>query len=136
MFGKEINLTKGNTSIIAKDLFIKGNIDCEGILEIEGRIEGDIHGNIVTLRETSSVVGNIYTKVVNLKGNFNGTVKSERINISGRANIKGTLEYSSLCVEDGAAIDGDLKRVNEVKLPKNDNVKSDSSTSSKDDQKK
>lgn len=115
MFGKEVSLTKSGTSIISKDLTIKGNLYSEGLLEIEGSIDGDINGNVVTLRESANVKGNILTKVLNLKGKFNGFIKSERINISGKANIKGTLEYISLCVEDGATIDGDLKRVNEIK---------------------
>lgn len=120
MFGKEVALPKGNTSVIAKGLFITGNLNCEGILEIEGKINGDINGNVITLRENSSVTGNITAKIINIRGEFNGIVKSERINISGKANIKGTLEYVSLCVEDGASIEGDLKRISEVKFNKND----------------
>ncbi len=119
MFGKEINLSKGNTSIISKDLSIKGNLNSEGLLEIEGKIDGDINGNIITLRETSSVNGNITAKILNIKGKFTGIIKSERINISGKADIKGTLEYISLCVEDGATIEGDLKRVSEIKAVSN-----------------
>ena len=115
MFGKEVNLSKGNTSIISKDLSIKGNLTSEGLLEIEGRIEGDIIGNIITLRETANVNGNITAKILNIKGKFDGTIKSERINISGKADIKGTLEYVSLCVEDGASIEGELKRVSDFK---------------------
>ena len=136
MFGKEVNLSKGNTSIISKDLSIKGNLKSEGLLEIEGKIDGDIDGNVITLRETAVVNGNIIAKVVNVKGKFDGIIKSERINISGRADIRGTLEYVSLCVEDGASIDGELKRVNDVKNGKvdfkhdqsknmNENVKND-----------
>lgn len=115
MFGKEINLSKGNTSIISKDLVIKGNLESDGLLEIEGKIDGDINGNIITLRETSCINGNLTAKVLNIKGKFTGIIKSERINISSKADIKGTLEYLSLCVEDGASIEGDLKRVSEIK---------------------
>ena len=71
------------------------------------------------MRETSSVNGNITAKILNIKGKFTGIIKSERINISGKADIKGTLEYISLCVEDGATIEGDLKRVSEIKAVSN-----------------
>ena len=120
MFGKEIAVSKSNTSIIARDLSLTGNLICEGVLEIEGKISGDIYGNIVTLRESASVTGNIIGRIVNIRGEFNGIIKGERINISGKANIKGTLEYLSLCVEDGATIQGDLKRVSEIKFNKNE----------------
>ena len=117
MFDKGISIPKNSgVSIISKDTSIKGNINSTGALEIEGDIKGDITGNIVTLRETSDVDGNIVAKVLNLKGKFNGILKSEKINISKTANIKGTLEYITLCVEEGAIIEADLKRVNDIKL--------------------
>lgn len=114
MFGKEVILSKNNTSIISKDLFLKGDLTTDGLLEIEGKIEGNIKGNEITIRESGFVNGNIISNISNIKGNFQGTIKSQRINVSGKANIKGTLEYVSLCVEDGSSIDGDLKRVSEI----------------------
>ena len=114
MFGKEVILSKNNTSIISKDLFLKGDLTTDGLLEIEGKIEGNIKGNEITFRERGFVNGNIISNISNIKGNFRGTIKSQRINVSGKANIKGTLEYVSLCVEDGSSIDGDLKRVSEI----------------------
>ncbi len=114
MFGKEVILSKNNTSIISKDLFLKGDLTTDGLLEIEGKIEGNIKGNEITIRESGFVNGNIISNILNIKGNFQGTIKSQRINVSGKANIKGTLEYVSLCVEDGSSIDGDLKRVSEI----------------------
>lgn len=114
MFCKEMILSKNNTSIISKDLFLKGDLTTDGLLEIEGKIEGNITGNEITIRESGFVNGNIISNISNIKGNFQGTIKSQRINVSGKANIKGTLEYVSLCVEDGSSIDGDLKRVSEI----------------------
>lgn len=114
MFCKEVILSKNNTSIISKDLFLKGDLTTDGLLEIEGKIEGNIKGNEITIRESGFVNGNIISNISNIKGNFQGTIKSQRINVSGKANIKGTLEYVSLCVEDGSSIDGDLKRVSEI----------------------
>ncbi len=135
MFGKEVNLSKTNTSIISKDLSIKGNLHSDGLLEIEGKIEGDIVGNVITLRETASVNGNITSKILNIKGKFSGIIKSERINISGKADIKGTLEYISLCVEDGASIEGDLKRVNDIKNIAKSDYKHDQQKTSAEDTK-
>ena len=114
MFCKEVILSKNNTSIISKDLCLKGDLTTDGLLEIEGKIEGNIKGNEITIRESGFVNGNIISNISNIKGNFQGTIKSQRINVSGKANIKGTLEYVSLCVEDGSSIDGDLKRVSEI----------------------
>ena len=109
-------LNKNSISIVSKGLYIKGELHCSGSLDIEGYIEGNINGNVVTIREEGEVNGNIIAKTLNLKGKFDGKIKSERINIAANADIKGTLEYVSLCVEDGAKIEGDLKKINEVKV--------------------
>ena len=109
-------LNKNSISIVSKGLYVKGELHCNGSLDIEGNIEGNINGNVVTIREEGEVSGNIFAKTLNLKGKFDGKIKSERINIAATADIKGTLEYISLCVEDGAKIEGDLKKINEVKF--------------------
>ncbi len=104
---------KNATSIISKGFFVKGEIVCNDFLEVEGKIEGVIQANEITIRECGSVKGELTANVVNIKGSFDGDIKSKRVNISGKASIKGKLEYISLCVEDGASIEGDLKRINE-----------------------
>jgi cytoskeletal protein CcmA (bactofilin family) len=115
MFAEKVNSIKNsNMSVFAPNLNVTGNVKSEGILEIEGKIKGDIIGNTVTLRESASVEGTILAQVVNVKGKFEGTIKSEKINISGKASINGTLEYMTLSVEDGASIFGDLKRSDKV----------------------
>lgn len=130
MFGKEELISKGNTSIISKDLFIKGNIVSDSIVEIEGKVEGDIKGNIVTLREEGLITGNVNAKIFNIKGKFLGIARSERINISKKGNVKGTLEYESLCVEDGASIEGDIKRIANLIKDTESNSTNDKNTKS------
>ena len=122
MFGKEIVLSKNNTSIISKGLVLKGNLVSDGLLEVEGKINGNVKGNEITIRETGSVSGKIIANVLNIKGNFEGIIKSQKINISGKATIKGTLEYVALCVEDGASIIGDLKRMEEIILDADEDI--------------
>lgn len=124
MLTKDLILSKNNISVISSGLSINGILNCEETMDIEGKIEGDIIGNVVTIRELGEVQGNITAKVLNLKGKFNGKIKSEKINIAKQADIKGTLEYVSLCVEDGAKIEGDLKKINEVKFPQSKDLNS------------
>lgn len=129
MFGKEIVLSKNNTSIISKGLLLKGNLVSDGLLEVEGQIDGNVKGNEITIRETGSITGKLVANVVNIKGNFEGVIRSQKINISGKAVIKGTLEYVALCVEDGASIIGDLKRLDEIILDDDETILSASKNS-------
>ncbi|MDR0423263.1 MAG: polymer-forming cytoskeletal protein, partial [Rickettsiales bacterium] len=103
-------------SLFSKDLSVVGDIKGKGALEIEGKVSGNITGNIVTLRESAVVDGEIFAQVVNIKGKFSGSIKAEKIAISGKANVDGKMEYMLLTVEDGASILGELKRSDKVNL--------------------
>jgi cytoskeletal protein CcmA (bactofilin family) len=105
------NIVKEVPSIISKSVGIVGNINSGESIEIEGKVEGNIYVDIVTLREKGKIKGNVKCKVFNIKGNFNGNVYSEKINISDTAVVSGVLEYSFLSVDYGANINCELKRI-------------------------
>ncbi|MDR3290410.1 MAG: polymer-forming cytoskeletal protein [Rickettsiales bacterium] len=114
---KENTIIKNNSiSVFSKNLEITGDIKDENVLEIEGKVKGNIFANHLTLRESSNVDGNIVAEEVILKGTFKGNVKSKKISISGKAKIHGKVEYGILSVEDGAEIFADLKRVTDFNI--------------------
>ena len=103
--------TKDTPSLLASGITVKGNIVGGHSIEIEGKVEGDIDANIITLRESGNIKGNIKCKVFNISGNFNGNVNAEKINIADTAVVSGVLEYSLLSVDFGATINCELKRI-------------------------
>ena len=101
---------KSTPTIIAHDLKIEGNITGSGVVEIEGHVKGNVHCNIIALREGGFVEGSIVAESLSIMGRFEGTIKTKNINISSKAQVSGEIEYDSLAVEDGAYIDGQFKR--------------------------
>lgn len=108
---KRFENLKSTPTIISKDLIIEGEVSSAGVLEVEGTIKGNIKGNIVVLRESGSIFGEVIAESISIRGNFNGKVRSNSINISGKAKVSGEIEYNTLSVEDGACIDGQFKRM-------------------------
>jgi cytoskeletal protein CcmA (bactofilin family) len=102
---------KSTPTIIARDLKIEGQINSTGLIEIEGIINGTINGNSVILREEGVVEGAIFAESLSLRGTFNGNIKAKHINIANKAHVTGEIVYESLCVEDGACIDGQFKKL-------------------------
>jgi len=102
---------KTTPTIIARDLKIEGEITSTGLVEIEGTIKGNINGNSVILREDGFVEGVIVAESLSIRGRFEGTIKAQHLEVSGTANILGTIEYGTLSVEDGACIDGQFKKI-------------------------
>ena len=113
-FNKELLFNRTSVpSLISETLEIEGTLKSKGTIEIEGKIKGDIKADIVTLRETSFTEGTIKANIVNIKGRFEGKVFANKLNISKEARVFGEVNYFSLSVEDGALIEGQLKRSKE-----------------------
>lgn len=104
-------MAKTTPTILAQDLKLEGEISSSGTIEIEGRINGTIKGNIVILRESCVVEGTVISDNLNIKGKFEGSIRSKQINISSKAHVIGNIEYEILSVEDGASIDGQFKKI-------------------------
>ncbi len=102
---------KTTPTILARDLKIEGEITSAGLIEIEGKVKGAIKGNSVILREGGFVEGSIIAESLSIRGKFDGTINAKHVEISSSANVLGTIEYGSLCVEDGASIDGQFKKL-------------------------
>ena len=98
-------------SILAKTIFVQGDIKSLGILEIEGKTKGVIKGNIVIIREEGVVDGEIEAESVDIHGTFTGDIKANNVNFFKKAKIIGNVEYKSLTVEDGASIEGQFKQI-------------------------
>lgn len=120
--GKKIEMMSANfksmPTIIARDLRVEGEINGNGVLEVEGHIKGIVKSPSVIVREEGVVEGEIYGESINIKGEFNGTIKARHINVSSKAKITGTIEYESLTVEDGASIDGKFIQSSKQTSPK------------------
>lgn len=111
-------------SILSKTVHVRGEINSNGILEIEGKTQGLIKGNLVIIREGGYVEGRIEAEHLNIHGNFNGEIKANNISIYKKAKVLGNIEYKSLCVEDGASIDGKFKKFSNVVVEVNENLDS------------
>lgn len=117
------NSTKDtNPSLISGSVVIVGDINNGESIEIEGSVEGNIFANIVTIRESGRVKGNVKCSVFNIKGNFDGNAFSEKINMSDTAVVNGVLEYKFLAVDYGANINCELKRIADGRVPEGKNI--------------
>jgi cytoskeletal protein CcmA (bactofilin family) len=102
-------------SLISKNVSVEGNIFEGGIIEVEGKIKGNVEANTLTVRETGEILGEIKCKIFNIKGLFNGGVIAEKINISDTAKVSGVLQYKFLSVDYGASVNCQLKRTDDQK---------------------
>jgi cytoskeletal protein CcmA (bactofilin family) len=102
---------KSVPSIVSADLNILGNLVSEGLIDIDGVIEGNIKADQVTIRNNGKIRGDIAANVVHIYGEVQGVIRASSVFLYSSCRIEGIVVHQSLSVEDGAFIDGKLKRM-------------------------
>ena len=115
MFGenkeKLVNLVV-EKSTIGSDFTIEGLINSAGDVDLGGSVKGPVNVKALLIKEKGSVIGEINAEKVDVFGYVDGKVTAKKIVIGITGEIKGDLEFTeSLVVEEGARLDGNVKKV-------------------------
>ena len=118
-----------NQSIIGKDVLFKGKITNSKTIEIHGRVEADIKSDKVTVGKQASLEGSIVSELVVISGNYQGKIKADSVWLTDSSVITGEINYKSLQMDRGAALNCKIvHNWDEKKLKTNrDDNKEDSS---------
>ena len=107
---------KAPPSIIAADLDILGNLISDGILDVDGRIEGNVKAQHITIRENGRIQGDVEGDIVHVYGKIVGLIRAENVHLYSTAHVEGTIMHEALSVEDGANVDGKFKRMDRLAI--------------------
>lgn len=91
-------------AVISEEFVIRGDIESEGTLHVEGKIIGTVLATAVNVSKTGYVEGDIICQSLNLKGHIQGNVSCDEVSLSETAHITGTLKYRFISVGKGAQI--------------------------------
>tara|TARA_B100000959_G_scaffold90811_1_gene96562 strand:- start:270 stop:662 length:393 start_codon:yes stop_codon:yes gene_type:complete len=95
---------------------IEGDVRSAGSLDVAGLINGNVFVSDVTVNETGSVRGSIESVNIEIKGHVEGKISADIVIIGKNAVIKGDIFFkNTLRTEEGADIDGYIKRANNGK---------------------
>lgn len=96
------------TNIIGNGTIIKGEIESNGDIRIDGRVEGVLRSNgKIVLGEKGSVEGEMYCKQADLSGRVLGKITVEELtSLKSKSRIEGELTTKQLFIEVGAIFTG------------------------------
>ncbi len=103
-------------SVIASNMSVLGSIVSDGILDIDGQIDGNVRGHSVTLRPNGRIRGDLMAEEVFVHGTVDGLIKAKNVMLFATAHVRGTVMHEAITIEDGASIDGKLKRIERIAL--------------------
>jgi cytoskeletal protein CcmA (bactofilin family) len=98
-------------SIISPDLKIKGDLICNGDVQIDGSVEGDVVSRTITVGEGADIRGSISAESVRVCGSVNGQVKGNTVTLAKTAKVIGDIMHQTLSIEPGAFFEGQVRRI-------------------------
>ena len=109
-------LNHSGRSHIGETLQLEGDLRSSGAVDVSGLINGNIFVSDMVVTDTGSVRGTLEAVSIEVNGHVEGKITADTIIIGKSAVIKGDIFFkNTLKTEEGADIDGYIKRVNNGK---------------------
>jgi cytoskeletal protein CcmA (bactofilin family) len=111
--GNDSRSTPGKVSVIGNDLTILGQgitIISKGSLQLDGVIQGNLHGTEILVGEKGRVDGTIAAQSVVIRGTVNGTIRALRVALQEGARVDGEIHHHTLILDAKAHFEGKVRR--------------------------
>lgn len=96
------------TSLLGKDLRLNGELRFTGKARLDGIVEGNIRGEHLVLSETGRVHGDLELVSLVCHGTVEGNIRAQQVTAHKTASVHGNLTATSLSVEPGARLHGEI----------------------------
>ena len=93
-------------TVIAKGLKIVGSVTAEGLVEVNGQIEGELHCTSLMISRGAHVTGTIAAERVVVDGKVEGPIHGGEVVLKSQAHVVGDIKHQSLAIESGAYFEG------------------------------
>jgi cytoskeletal protein CcmA (bactofilin family) len=102
--------TGAGYSVLDAQLTVRGDIETEGTLRIDGRLDGSIRrADIVVIGTGATVVGDISAREVIVGGSVQGNVTATtRIELQPSAVVTGDIDAGAIMIQEGCVVQGRL----------------------------
>ena len=111
---KKIN--HSGRSYVGETMQLEGDLRTSGSIDIAGLVNGNIFVSETTITETGSIRGLVEATTIEVNGHVEGKISSDTVIVGITAVIKGDIFFkNTLKTEEGADIDGYIKRANNGK---------------------
>lgn len=98
-------------SVLDAHVVVRGDIETNGTLRIDGRLEGNVlRAGSVVVGTTGSVVGNVFAAELVLGGTIHGNVDVERrVELEPTASVVGDIAADAVLIHEGGKVHGRMQ---------------------------
>ena len=101
---------RSTPSIIGTDCTYTGDIQSDGEVQVDGRLDGDVRCSNLVIGEKGSITGEIIADTVSVLGTVSGQITAQSVALARTARVLGDITHDSLSVEVGAYVEGRFNR--------------------------
>ena len=110
------NINHSGRSHVGETMQLEGDLRTSGSIDIAGLVNGNVFVSELTITETGSIRGSVEATTIEVNGHVEGKITADTVILGKSAVIKGDIFFKeSLKTEEGADIDGYIKRANNGK---------------------
>jgi len=96
---------------IGEGVKLIGRIDLPGIVSIDGEVDGEVLAKEVRVGANGRIKGSVTTALADIYGEIEKDVTvTETLILRSTAKVRGNIVYEIIEIEQGATIEGELKR--------------------------
>ena len=117
------NLNHSGRSYIGETLQLEGDLRSSGSVDVAGLVNGNVFVSEMTITETGSIRGTLEATNAEINGHVEGKITADTVIVGKSAVIKGDIFFrNTLKTEEGADIDGYIKRINNGKSNSDEDI--------------
>ena len=110
--------SKRGKTIIARGLKITGSVSADGLVEVNGHIDGDVHCTSLFVSPKAVINGGVEADRVVVNGRVEGPIRGSEVVLKQRAHVVGDIQHQYLAIERGAYFQGRSVRTPETNIRK------------------
>jgi|TARA_B100001971_G_scaffold200802_1_gene212777 cytoskeletal protein CcmA (bactofilin family) len=112
----DTKINNNGRSYIGETMQFDGDLRSAGSVDVAGLVNGSMFVSDMIITETGSVRGSIESSSIEINGHVEGSISADTVIVGKNAVIKGDIFFKvTLKTEEGADIDGYIKRTNNGK---------------------
>jgi len=96
-------------SIISADLVVNGTLTSTGDIQIDGRVEGDVHSSGLVIGDKAHINGEVLADDVTVRGRVMGSIRARKVLLCSTSHVEGNILHEAFSVEHGAFFEGNCR---------------------------
>src|SRR5262249_15483974 len=101
----------GTNSCIGSGMSIVGKIECNGPVQVFGRVEGELRATELVISDGAQVDGSVIAQDLTVRGRVKGTIRAHRVKLQDGGTVEGDIFHRSLSIDENSLFEGSSRRV-------------------------